>query len=79
MLTITTESGAVYYIEGSNVRGGSLEIQKGTLISGEPFIGQIMLIETPERHHLNPHFSTAGVQTTPIVEIEETLDNEEIL
>ena len=74
MKKITTYSGAVYMVDGSKVTGGSKDLQDG-VIASVPIVGQCMLIYTPERHHLNPHFGTAGVQTSKVVSIED-IDND---
>lgn len=70
MKKITTYSGAVYMVDGSKVTGGSKNLTDGILTS-PIVIGTIMLIHTPERCHLNPHFDKAGVMTSEIVSIEE--------
>ena len=70
MKKVTTYSGAVYIVEGSKVTGGSKGLKDGTL-QAPPMIGRSMTIATPERHHLNPHFGTAGVMTSTVISIEE--------
>ncbi len=73
MRKITTESGAIYYLTGKLVRGGSKNLQRGTLLLplDGPILGLSMMIDTPERMDLNPHFSQAGVMSTVVVHIEE--------
>jgi len=72
MKIITTYSGAVYKLhdDGRTITGGSKDLKDGHLLT-EPRVGHTMMISTPERHHLNPHFGTAGVITTRIISIED--------
>jgi hypothetical protein len=66
---ITTESGAVYVVDGSLVTGGSKNLRNGRL--ARPVrMGIPLLIYTPERAHLNPHFTNPAVQSTPVIDIE---------
>ena len=69
MKKITTSSGAVYYLEGTKITGGSKKLKDGEILV-EPVVGHCMLLATPERLHLNPHFSTAGVMSSQVVSIE---------
>ena len=70
MKKITTYSGAIYYLDGVKITGGSKKLKDGELLMG-PVIGQSMMISTPERHHLNPHFATAGVTSSMVMRIED--------
>ena len=70
ILRVTTFSGAVYYIEGERVTGGSRDLTDGKLLVG-PYIGASMFIDTPERGHLNPSFRYPSLQTSYVVSIEE--------
>lgn len=78
MKKITTYSGAVYYIDGTKITGGSKKLKNGELLVG-PIVGRSMYIYTPERHHLNPHFSTAGVTTSYVVSIEDVYTRREAI
>jgi len=76
MLLVTTESGAVYYVDdgnfagaGSKVTGGSKNLKRGKLLNSPVQIGKSMLISTPERAHLNPEFKNPSVLSTPVVQI----------
>ncbi len=73
MLKVTTESGAIYYLTGKSVRGGSLNIQRGTLLLplDGPLVGHSMIIDTPERGDLNPEYRQPSVTTTVVVHIDE--------
>ena len=74
MKKITTYSGAVYHLhDDGKVTGGSRDLVNGTLLVG-PFMGQSMLISTPERGHLNPRYEMPSVQTSYVIEIEEVED-----
>jgi len=70
MLRVTTYSGAVYYIDGDKVTGGSRNLTDGRLIS-HAVIHRSMMIETPERAHLYPEFGQPGLTTSHVVTIEE--------
>ena len=69
-MKVTTESGAVYHVNGDKVTGGSKNLKNGRLLSLAVRTGMPMLISTPERGHLNPHFSNPCVMSTPVVKIE---------
>ncbi len=73
MQKVTTESGAIYSLNGKSVRGGSLNIQRGTLLLplDGPLVGHSMIIDTPERANLNPDYRQPSVTTTVVVHIEE--------
>ena len=73
MKEITTESGAIYYLDGRTVSGGSKNLQRGNLIlpPAGPLVGHPMLIFTPERGHLNPEFANPSVLSTRVVSIED--------
>lgn len=72
MLKVTTQSGAIYYVDGDNkVTGGSKDIVNGKLVGGQPTLGVGLMILTPERGHLNPQFKTPGVYSTDVMIIEE--------
>ena len=77
MQKITTKSGAIYYVHDIRVMGGSKHLIDGKLAQ-EPEIGHSLKVFTPERHHLNPHFGTAGVISSQIVTIEEITDQTQI-
>ena len=77
MQKIITKSRTIYYIHDIRVMGGSKELKNGKLAT-EPQIGHPLLVFTPERHHLNPHFNTAGVISTEIISIEEISNPTEI-
>ncbi len=74
MLKITTKSGAVYYLHNNGaISGGSLGVKEGRPFY-KPFVGQPLLIHTPERGHLNPDFQMPSVVSTVVVSIEEVPD-----
>ena len=71
MKKITTYSGAVYHLHDDGIiTGGSRDLVDGRLLYG-PFMGQSMLVYTPERAHLNPRYETPSVSTSYVVDIEE--------
>ena len=67
---ITTESGAVYFLTGKTIAGGSKNLKAGVLLYPGVQLGDSMLISTPERSHLNPHYKNPSVLSTPIVKME---------
>ena len=73
MLRVTTHSGAVYYIEGAKVTGGSKNLVDGKLV-GIVSLYASMMIDTPERAHLYPDLDQPGVVTSHVVSIEEVDD-----
>ena len=68
-IQVTTASGAVYLIDGDKVMGGSKNLKDGKLLYPVRS-GHSMLISTPERTHLNPHYKNPSVISTPVVKIE---------
>lgn len=67
---VTTESGAIYtLLFDGTVQGGSKKLEAGKLTNPPVSVGKCMIMLTPERFRLNPHFGTAGVISTPVVEI----------
>lgn len=77
MLKVTTESGAVYFVDdgnfagaGSRVTGGSKHLEDGRLLNSPVLVGKSMRILAPERSYLNPHFTNPGVLSTPVIKIE---------
>lgn len=75
MLKVTTESGAIYYIRGERVEGGSKNLIDGRLLV-PVMMGAPLMISTPERHRLNPDFQAPGVLSTPVVKIEGVIVRE---
>ena len=67
-IQVTTESGAIYLIDGKKVMGGSKKLKDGRLLYPVQ-VGDSMLISTPERTHLNPHYKDPSVVSTPVVKI----------
>ena len=76
MLQITTYSGAVYYVDGTKVTGGSRNLVDGKLVSPVRLRAS-MMIGTPERAHLFPDFDQPGLVTSHIVSIEEIDESEQ--
>jgi hypothetical protein len=70
MYYIKTESGARYIVVGDVVKGGSKNLKDGRLLNPPVQIGKCLLMLTPERAHLNPHYRNPGVMSTPVVEME---------
>lgn len=66
---VTTASGAIYYVDGLKVMGGSKKLKDGKLLYPVR-LGDSMLIFTPERLHLNPAFKNPSVLSTPVARIE---------
>lgn len=66
---IITESGAIYFLTGNKVTGGSKNLENGKLMSPVR-VGCSLLISTPERKHLNPHYKNPSVLSTPVAEFE---------
>jgi len=66
---VTTASGAVYLVTDDKVTGGSKNLKNGKLLYPVQ-CGDSMLIFTPERSHLNPHFKNPSVLSTPVMKIE---------
>ncbi len=67
-IQVTTASGAVYLVAGEKVMGGSKNLKDGRLLYPVRS-GHSMLISTPERSHLNPHYKNPSVISTPVVKI----------
>ena len=75
MKKITTYSGAVYFLDGRKITGGSKKLRNGALLFPiAPITGASMMISAPERGHLNPRFEEPGVTTSHVVSIEEVED-----
>lgn len=68
-IRIITESGAIYFLTGNRVTGGSKNLKNGKLLSPVQ-LGHPLLISTPERAHLNPHYKLPSVLSTHVVEFE---------
>ena len=72
MKKITTYSGAVYFLDGRKITGGSKRLKDGELLfPPEPIIGKSMMISAPERGYLNPRFEEPGVTTSMVMRIED--------
>ena len=70
MLKVTTESGAIYYIDDEGiVKGGSKKLIEGQLYYSA-MVGSSLLVLTPERAKQNPTARTPCVVSTPVVSIE---------
>ena len=69
MQKITTYSGAIYYLNGRTITGGSKKLKEGHLLVA-PAIGNSLLVSAPERQHLNPLYRVPGVTSSMVVKIE---------
>jgi hypothetical protein len=73
-LSVTTESGAIYIIDGDKVTGGSKELKDGTLLNPPVQINKSLLIDTPERER--PGVVRPVVRSTAVVKIERRILNQ---
>jgi hypothetical protein len=70
MKRVITYSGAVYYIDGDKVTGGSKNLKDGRLI-GPLRMGSCLLIDTPERAQANPTAIQPAVRSSVVIAMED--------